>query len=533
MPKSESKTSRSQPKRVSSRAVRKTSRQPNKEVTTTAADDAVIIPDMEPTTQKPAHWWTWKKGVLLTILALVILGVGYWLNALSSTSRSIIDSDNNTPLLEQLGIILTGENRPLVGEAEDRINVLLLGIGGDGHAGGTLTDSIMVASLEPSTGQVALLSLPRDLVVKIYDDENPKYWEGRKINYAYEVGGMDLAVEKVSEVTGLDLNYYVLMDFSGFRSLVDDVSGVTIDIDRSFTGLYGANELSLPCPTAQLYYLDDGAYCAIDFQRGVEHMDGERALIFARVRKLAPGSSNSEEGSDFARGQRQQKILEGFKDTLFSASTLTRPGRVKNVMDSLGDHLKTNMELWEMARLAEMVKDVNNDDIISRVIDNSPQGLLYSKIYEPTGAYVLVPQAGEYNFSEIHTLANNIFEHAETIKENAVVQVLNGTSQNGLAAKAAEQLQLYDIDVAAVGNAPDQEQLMTKIYDLTNNEKTLSLELIQGVVGGTLANQKDVDKLLASDVTGEYFDSTVDFIIILGENAKLNSTNSTESSSNR
>ena len=76
-------------------------------------------------------------------------------------------------------------------------------------------------------------------------------------------------------------------------------------------------------------------------------MDGERALIFSRVRKLAPGSLNSEEGSDFARGQRQQKILEGFKEQVFSSSTLLNPKKISDLLGNAGDHLETNMEFWD------------------------------------------------------------------------------------------------------------------------------------------------------------------------------------------
>ncbi|MDP3970157.1 MAG: LCP family protein [bacterium] len=468
-------------------------------------------------------WMTWKKGVIIGILGIGILFVGLSLNKIISTTKNIIDSDNPTPLLEQLGIIIGGEDRPLRGENEDRINVLLLGIGGDGHAGGTLTDSIMIASFQPSTNQVSLLSLPRDLVVKIYDDENPKLWEGRKINFAYELGGMNLAKEKVTEVTGLDLHYYVLIDFAGFRKLIDDVDGVSIDIERSFTGLYGANELSLPCPTAQLYYLTDGAYCAIPFKRGVETMDGETALIFSRIRKLAPGSLNPEEGSDFARGQRQQKILESFKEKVLSTNTLLHLGRVNDILDSLGDHLETNMEIWEMMKFADLVSNVSNEDIISRVVDDSPQGLVYSKIYEPTGAYVLVPQAGEYNFSEITLMAKNVFENAETAKEQSTLQILNATTQNGLAARTAETLQAYDVDVIDVGNAPDQTMPTTKIYDLTMGEKKLTLDLLLELVDGTVASEQQTNELLETDPDEDFFDSSADFIIILGNNVSQTS----------
>lgn len=482
-----------------------------------APDLNSIAEPNEPTSR--FSWLNWKSGTLIAIVIALLAVAGGLYYVFARTTHSIITSETNTPLVEQLGIILGNDDRPLAGEAEDRINILLLGIGGDGHDGGTLTDSIMVASVKPSTKEVALLSLPRDLVVKIYDDENPNYWEGRKINYAYSLGGMDLAEEKVGEVTGLTMHYSVLVDFSGFKQIIDDIDGVDIDVDQSFNGLYGAQELSIPCPTSQLYYLEDGAYCAVPFERGQQHMDGETALIYSRIRKLSPGSRGSDEGSDFARAQRQQKVLESFKEKLFSAGTLFNPARVNNVLTSVGDHLETNAELWEIYKLMQLAEGVNNESIISRVVDDSENGLVYSKIYEPTGAYVLVPQAGEYNFSEIHALAEHIFENVETVKEDATVQVLNGTSRNGLAAQTAEKLRTYDIDVINVGNAPDETYTKTVIYDLSYGTKSLSLELLQGIVPDNVGTQKDLESVLASDANHEYFDTSADFIIILGEDA--------------
>lgn len=460
--------------------------------------------------------WRYKIGIIIGLLFIVTCLAAY--NFIIGTANSIINTDNPTPLIEQLGILFGNEKRPLKGESEDRINVLLLGIGGAGHDGSTLTDSIMVASITPSTHQVALLSLPRDLVVKIYDEAKPKYWEGRKINNAYELGGMDLVEEKVNEVTGLDLHYYVLIDFSAFKQIIDDVGGVDIDIERSFTGLYGANELSMPCPKAQLYRLDDGAYCAIEFTRGVEHMDGERALIFSRIRKLVPTSLNQEEGSDFARAQRQQKILEAFKETVLSSQTLLHPTRVQAMVDNVGNHLETNMELWEMAKFAQLAKDVNNDEIISKVVDDSPDGLVYSKIDQDTGAFVLIPTAGAYDYSEIHTFAKNMFkpETIPTLQETAELELLNGTSQAGLAGQIVEDLILDTIEIVNIDNAPFKVKATT-IYDLTAGKKPSTLTNVQKIIGGNIATQTDTTTLLKQYPND--INSTVDFIIILGEDA--------------
>lgn len=488
-------------------------------------DPIAVAPEGIPASDPAIRNFSWKQGTMVIMLLVVLLLAGFAYKLFTLTTQNI-GSENGTPILEQLNIMIGGEDRPLQGETEDRINVLLLGIGGEGHDGGTLTDSIMIASIKPSTSQVALISLPRDLVVKIYDDNNPKLWEGRKINLAYELGGSDLAVEKVSEVTGLDIHYFTLIDFSGFQQMIDDIEGIDVEVDRSFTGLYGAKELSVPCPSSQKYNLEDGDYCAIAFQRGVETMDGERALIFSRVRKLAPGSLNTEEAGDFARAQRQQKVLESFKEKLFSSQSLIRPSRITSVLDSLGSHIETDMELWEIAKFLQLTSSVDSTSIVSKVVDNSPDGLVYTTIAEQTGASVVVPRAGDYNYTEIHRFADSVFEHGETIEEESTVQVLNGTTTNGLAAKTAELLSTYDIEVIDVGNALDGKQTETRIYDLTNGEKDDSLALLLDVVGGKAATSMELNALKIIDPEETTIDTSADFIVILGKD--LTATNNSD-----
>ncbi|MBI2415062.1 MAG: LCP family protein [Candidatus Kerfeldbacteria bacterium] len=447
---------------------------------------------------------------LASVLLLVAIGLGY--KVLASATQQVTAGSSDSSWLVQFSEVFGSDNGPLQGESNDRINVLLLGIGGDGHAGGTLTDSIMVASIKPSTNQVALLSLPRDLIVKIYDDDNPKYWEGRKINYAYELGGMPLALTKVSEVTGLQLHYFMLIDFNGFRKIIDDLNGIPVTVPHDFTGLYGATELSVPCPTAQLYNLDDGAYCAIPFTRGDQQFDGEQALIYSRIRKLAPGSANTNEGTDFARAQRQQLILQSVKQKLFSSSTLLRPNRISAVLNDIGDHWQTNLELWEMVRLLQLVSTITTDSIITRVVDESPNGLVESKLYAPTGASVVVPVAGEYNFSDIHQLADTMFAVSSTATTTATIQVLNGTGTNGLAAQTADRLRALAFTINDVSNAPTTNVADTVIYDFTNGTKPEAADLLLSQIGGTI---QPATALAEADV----YDTTADFIIVLGQDA--------------
>lgn len=460
-------------------------------------------------------WW------IPGLLVCLVLILGYWVYR----SQAVSSPDRDGTLLQQIGNLVDYSNEPLLGEADDRINVLLLGIGGAGHDGGTLTDTMMVASIKPSTKQVALLSLPRDLIVKIYNSDDKNDWSGHKINSAYVYGGIPMALDKVSEVTGLKLHYYVLLDFDGFRQVIDDVDGVDVTVEHNFEGLYGAKELSTPCPQKDLYQLDDGAYCGIRFKKGEQHFDGEQALIYARIRKLAPNSGNAEEGSDFARAHRQQQILESFKAKLLSANTFIRPTRVSNILADIDAHLDTNLKISEVGRLLSLVGDVSSDQIIHQVVDNSVGGLVTTKIYEPTGASVVVPVAGDYNYSEIRQVAKKIFHmkpEAEVEADTAIdptaatIQILNGTSTVGLAAQTAAVLQNQGFTSVTVANAPTNDYLETRIYDFTDGDQSATIELLQATVGGTVATTPERDTLVSLDPNGIHFDTEADFIIILG-----------------
>jgi len=423
------------------------------------------------------------------------------------------------------------ENKePLKGEEKDRINVLLLGIGGGDHAGGTLTDTIMVASIKPSTKQVALLSLPRDLVVKIYSDPKSKYWEGKKINYAYELGGIDLSVAKVEEVTGLKMHYYVLMDFGGFIKLIDDVGGIEVDAPNKFTGYYHITDCGGTCQDTDggPYYMDDGdgPYCVFKFQKGMQKMNGETALRFARIRKVAYNDPKADynEGSDFARSKRQQKIMEAFKKRALSTSTLANPVKITNLMNDLGDHLRTNLELGEMAKLAMMIKEIDNSEITNTTIDDSVEGPLVGMIAPDTGAYVLVPKAGDYNFSEIKKIAKNVFnikkeeiveEKATAEEEKAAIIILNGTSVVGLADTTSKELDALNLIVSEIGNAPMPAET-TLIYDLTEkNPKTLESLKTE------LSAETATDNFTTIYPNANLNIEGVDFIVILGQDKAI------------
>jgi LCP family protein required for cell wall assembly len=504
------------------------------------------------------------RTIFLFVGALLVTGlVTVGVYAYSFAKTQITEKDNQAGFFTQVHNIIDTNANPLQGETEDRINVVLVGQGGKGHAGGTLMDTIMVVSYKPSTKQVAMVSIPRDLVVA-FPTSNPKYPDYLKINGAYEYGGMELAIQKVSEVTGLPIHYYARVDFEGFRKIINDIEGIDITVKNAFTGLYGTKDMPTPCSRTDLRRLNDGSYCAVAFEAGEQHMDGERALMYARIRKLDSQTPNfSEEGSDFARAQRQHTVILAVRQKMLSSSTLFNPATLTRILQDVGDHVETNIELWEMARFGMLAQELDLSAIHTEVIDNSPEGLLYSTRSEETGAYILIPNAGLGDYSDIQTMTAGIFgtpsdtavaegntdeegsssedsadetpstnvtiDPATLTAEDAVVVVQNGTRINGLASHTAEELGALGVEVPYVANAKSQNQSKTRVYDLSGGTKPLTADIINDfmrveaiaatmpVEGSTVRVGTDIDTSIVNIAS---VPADADFVIVLGADAE-------------
>ena len=187
------------------------------------------------TKRSPALFFGRRLFVVVAILATTGAIFSY---QVSSTS----ESSGNFPTISLFSTIrhlVSSGDKALDGEEEDRVNFLLLGIGGEGHDGPQLTDTIIFTSFKPSDGSVAMMSLPRDMTVPI-----PNYGY-RKVNHANAYGEMDnpgsgpeLASQVIGDVLDEDIQYYLRVDFDGFAEFVDAIGGVDIYIENSFTDPY-------------------------------------------------------------------------------------------------------------------------------------------------------------------------------------------------------------------------------------------------------------------------------------------------------
>lgn len=423
------------------------------------------LPKKPAKNQKKKRWPIFVLKAGLYFLVFLIL-LGFSLSYKVILSSEGIFSRQQVGFFDQIKRLVTSGDKQIKGEELDRVNILLVGMGGPGHDGAYLSDTIIVASLKPSTREVALLSIPRDLLVEI-----PKYgW--RKINNANAFGYMEdskkggewLLDSVLEEVLSQPIQYYASVDFSGFRKIVDLLAGLEINVERSFTD----------------YEYPDykHGYQTISFKQGLQKMNGEQALQYVRSRH-----GNNGEGSDFARSKRQQAVLAAMKKKIFSLGTLANPKRIIEISETLGEHLKTDMEPWEMMRLYSLLGEIDTSKIVTRALDSTASGLLRvtSGI---DGAYLLEPRSGDYE--EIQEMFRAIFQYSALVKEDAKIEIQNGTQIAGLAETIAQHLRELNLNIVKVTNAQDKKYAETQIYDLRFGEKPETVKELKRELGGSV-----------------------------------------------
>ncbi len=326
---------------------------------------------------KPRRKRRWKRRLgltfaLLLILLLVLGGIAF--QRVYAFGQAI---STQPPLSSQIDL----------SSGTDRVNLLVMGFGGGKHPGAYLTDSMLVISIQPQTGKTAMISVPRDLWVQIPPDSG-RY---NKINAAYEYGlyngygtepegkvaAGDLAARKISDVTGLNVTHWLTLDFQGFRELVDALGGVDVNVQHSFTALYPKND----DPTI------DASYIQVHFNAGPQHMNGERAIEYARARKVIE-SENPLEGTDFARSARQQILIKAIVARMTQVSSWPH---LWGTLDALQKSLYTNLSAYDLFKFVRKM-DINN----ATRIGLSNQNVLVDATSND-GQYILQPRGGNWD----------------------------------------------------------------------------------------------------------------------------------------
>lgn len=292
-------------------------------------------------------------------------------------------------------------------ESEGRINVLLLGTSGKEDAGPNLTDTIIFGSINPTKNNVTLVSIPRDLWIPSLS---------QKVNTAYVNGGLPLAKSSVSKILNQPINYGIRLNFNGFVQAVNLVGGIDVNIDKAFDDLeypidgkendpcgHEKEELEKLATSSSQLQEFPCRYKKIHFDKGLVHLNGERALEFVRSRH-ARGS----EGTDFARSRRQEKVIKAFKDKIFSLQTILNPARFISLYSILKGNIDTDIKQNEIDDFIRLSQGMKNTKVESAVIDvgddikTRPGLLMHPPVtVEYNFQWVLIPRIGNGNFQEI------------------------------------------------------------------------------------------------------------------------------------
>ncbi len=362
-------------------------------------------------------------------------------------------------------VFLKAAGNDLKQDAYGHTNFLVLGTGGKNHEGADLTDTIMVASLDSTNKLVTIISIPRDLFLKKTQFGNQKinqlYYEGKK-QFNNSTQGLAAMKDEMEKFTGIPIHYWIKMDFDGFKELVDALGGVDIDVKKSIN---------------DPFYPKDGTflYEPFNINTGLQHMNGETALKYARSRKTS---------SDFDRADRQQEIINAIKEKALQTRTILSESKITKILDTLKANIETNISARELLTLGGIATDFTTDKIVHRMIHNDPSrcgGLLYNPpIAQYYDMYVLLP-ADKQNLTK--KFLDLSLDMPQIGMENTKIQIFNGTKRIGAAAETKQVLRRFCFDITRFGNGADKNFTRTTYY-YRPDSRPQALDFLQKIIPG-------------------------------------------------
>jgi LCP family protein required for cell wall assembly len=376
-------------------------------------------------------------------------------------------SDEPVPSPE--GTAATGTPLPTLPpwDGKERLNVLL--IGSDQRPGDTSfnTDTLIVVSVEPQTGEVAMFQVPRDMVDVPVPANARGVWGSvyrGKINSWYTANrnrtdlwpgksasarGLNSVKALLGELYGLDIRHYALVNFQGFRKVVNAMGGVQVNVQ-------------IPVAESQ-FPTSDGKLTRIYIPAGPQHMTGTEALRYARSRHRAAGG-------DFDRGRRQQRVLLSLREQMNPQAIIAN---LPQLVDALKDSVKTDIKTGDLPKLLALAGGVDTKNIRSFVF--APSYYAQEFLTSPRG-YIITP-----NVSRIRKAVDQAFRVTPELlarrerleSEGASVWVLNGSGRAGLETSSAEFLEYQGLNASAPRRSIDERPSNTKIVVYNGKETDL------------------------------------------------------------
>jgi LCP family protein required for cell wall assembly len=408
-----------------------------------------------------------KRNVrILKKLGVIGLSIVLGFVILAGTAKALVAMN-----IISLNTFFTVAGSDLPADENGNTNVLLLGKGDDSHDGIDLTDTIMVASFEPKrTKSVILLSIPRDLYIR-----DAKGMHAGRINDLYRVyksyykrqgsskeeasqkAMKDLAKE-IGDRLNLPIHHVVMVDFIGFVQAVDALGGVDIEVPETLI------DPEYPGPNY--------TYQTFAIQAGLQHLDGETALKYARSRHST---------SDFSRSGRQQQVLSALAQKAKDLGIIGSTSRMGELWQIISDHSETTMSFGEMVSMAGMGKAIEKDRILSVQLNNdttSGGGFLYAPPREEFGgASVLLPlsiPALPHTWRQIETFTTILFQHRSIYLVHPQIAILNAGAKSGAAGMLGEELSRYNFEIYNTQNYSGEDLPQSTVMARTEEDKNLA-----------------------------------------------------------
>lgn len=456
----------------------------------------IIDLSLPPAAAKPTKHRSWKRktfrsfagvSIILILVGGFLFGKGYLKlgGILKGGSEGAIALQDNV------------DPSRLRGEGDGRVNILLLGKGGDGHTAPDLTDTLLIASIDPVQKKAALLSVPRDLytpktsnlkINSVYAEAKYAALAKKSSKDDAEKAGFAAIEKQVQDYMGIPIQYHIMVDFAGYEKAINTVGGIDINVDANGT-VY-----------EQLWNERTRKNYILDVKQGNQHFDGQRALFYARSRYTSPRG-------DFDRTERQRKLLFALKDKVLSAGTFANPIKLSQLIDDFGDHIQANMTKEEVLRLYEIGKDITPSDVTSVGLADAPNNYVITG--NVNGNSIVRPTAGLTDFTQIQNYVRNALKDGFIAKENATVSILNGTSTPGLATAKSIELKSFGYNVTTVADAPTKTYTKTILVNLRGDKNKYTKNYLEKRLGVTA-----VSSLPDANIPNP---TNSDFVIILGQ----------------
>ncbi|GAB4140708.1 MAG: hypothetical protein Fur0024_2190 [Patescibacteria group bacterium] len=471
--------------------------------------------------------YSFFKFIIISFISTLILIAGFFGGRTVDTFQKVFTGGGMSNILDGGN---NAEKITLNGEGSGRINILLLGYGGENHDGGYLTDTIMIGSIDPVNFTATALSIPRDLTIN-YDRSFCKSgYTGKvsgKINEIYPIMKEcnrslkkdeieDRANKTLRNAIGnfldININYIIKINFDGFVDGIDKIGGITVCPSSTLIDPYYPNEKTLGYE-----YLKITGGTDAQGKQICHKMDGKLALKYARSRYTT---------SDFDRAKRQQEIIISARNKVYDVKTFLSLSFIDDTLKILGDNLSMDIEsINHIKKLGEIAIKIDPKTISTHVLSNAPDNFL---IDDWTNGYHLYPK--DRTGKEIQKFVKNIFDEPFIKKENAKILVLNGTTITGLAGQMQETLTINGYNVVALGTS-EEKFTKTKLFSTNLVEKKYTKGFLETrlktEIGETIyAEQLPLDLTLPEvfyNIDGTITNvnlEEIDFIIIVGNDFK-------------